>query len=88
MTLEKLLKDIESVNKEILTLKHLIDTFHTVDIPRAGVSYKGSCTVYFSYEEVESLLDKRGVDLQARLKRLMDAKDAAEKTASGWLNHE
>ena len=88
MDLEKLLKKIKEVENQIQILENLKAGFCEKNENErcAGISYRGSCTVYFTATEVDKLLQQRYDGLHVQLNRLLAAKEAAEKTAWGWLN--
>lgn len=88
MDLQKLLEKIKEVENEIRILENLKDGFGEKDDEErcAGISYRGSWTVYFKACEVEKLLQQRWDGLHVQLGRLQEAKKAAEITAEGWLN--
>lgn len=88
MDLQKLLEKIKEVENEIRILENLKDGFGEKDDEErcAGISYRGSWTVYFKAWEVEKLLQQRWDGLHVQLGRLQEAKKAAEITAEGWLN--
>ena len=88
MDLEKLLKKIKEVENDISILESLKATLGEKDENErcAGISYRGSWTVYFHAWEVEKLLQQRWDVLHVQLGRLMEAKKAAEITAEGFLN--
>ena len=88
MDLEKLLKKIKEVENDILILESLKASFGEKDENErcAGISYRGSWTVYFKTCEVEKLLQQRYDGLHDQLGRLQEAKKAAEITAEGFLN--
>lgn len=87
MDLEKLLERIKEVENDIRILDNLENGMKEKPDERcAGVSYRGSWTVYFKQWEVQKLLDKRRDGLSVMLGRLLEAKKAAEVTAEGWLN--
>ena len=88
MDLQKLLEKIKEVENEIRILENLKDGFGEKDDEErcAGISYRGSWTVYFKAREVEKLLQQRWDGLHVQLGRLQEAKKAAEITAEGWLN--
>ena len=88
MDLEKLLEKIKEVENDIRILESLKDCLGEKDEQErcAGISYRGSWTVYFKAWEVEKLLQQRYDGLCVQLGRLQEAKKAAEITAEGWLN--
>lgn len=88
MNLQKLLDQIEEVEEKIRILENLKAEFGNKDESErcAGISYRGSWTVSFRASEVENLLKQRHDDLHVQLKRLLEAKKAAEITVEGWLN--
>ena len=88
MDLQKLLDKIKEVEEKIRILENLKAGFGDKDEKErcAGISYRGSWTVYFTAAEVDKLLQQRYDGLHVQLNRLLAAKDAAEKTARGWLN--
>ena len=88
MDLQKLLEKIKEVENEVRILENLKDGFGENDDEErcAGISYRGSWTVYFKAWEVEKLLQQRWDGLHVQLGRLQEAKKAAEITAEGWLN--
>ena len=88
MYLQKLLDKIKEVEEKIRILENLKAGFGEKDEKErcAGISYRGSWTVYFTAAEVESLLQQRYDGLHVQLGRLQEAKKAAEITAEGWLN--
>ena len=88
MDLQKLLEKIKEVESEIRILENLKASFGEKDENErcAGISYRGSWTVYFKAWEVEKLLQQRYDGLCVQLGRLQEAKKAAEITAEGWLN--
>lgn len=88
MDLQKLLEKIKEVENQIQILENLKAGFGEKDEKErcAGISYRGSWTVYFTAAEVDKLLQQRYDGLHVQLNRLLAAKDAAEKTAWGWLN--
>ena len=88
MDLQKLLEKIKEVENEIRILENLKDGFGENDDEErcAGISYRGSCTVYCKAWEVEKLLQQHCDGLHVQLGRLQEAKKAAEITAEGWLN--
>ena len=88
MDLKKLLEKIKEVENDICIIEKLKAGFGEKDENErcAGISYRGSWTVYFKACEVEKLLQQRYDGLHVQLNRLLAAKDAAEKTARGWLN--
>ena len=87
MKLQELLDAITDVEGKIHTLKNLQSGMGEKDATErcAGISYRGSWTVYFTQAEVQSLLQQRHDGLHVQLNRLLAAKDAAEKTAAGWM---
>lgn len=88
MDLQKLLDQIKEVEEKIRILENLKKGFGEKDESErcAGISYRSSWTVYFTAAEVDKLLQQRYDGLHVQLNRLLAAKDAAEKTARGWLN--
>ena len=88
MDLQKLLEKIKEVENDIRILESLKDCLGEKDEQErcAGISYRGSWTVYFKAWEVEKLLQQRYDGLCVQLGRLQEAKKAAEITAEGWLN--
>lgn len=88
MDLKKLLEKIKEVENDILILESLKAGLGEKDENErcAGISYRGSWTVYFKAWEVEKLLQQRYDGLHVQLGRLQEAKKAAEITAEGWLN--
>ena len=91
MDLQKLLdeiKEVKEVEEEIRILENLKDVLGDKDENErcAGISYRGSWTVYFKAWEVEKLLQQRYDGLHVQLGRLQEAKKAAEITAEGFLN--
>lgn len=88
MDLQKLLEKIKEVENQIDIIKHLKERMGERDEKErcAGISYRGSWTVYFTAAEVDKLLQQRYDGLHVQLNRLLAAKEAAEKTAWGWLN--
>lgn len=85
--LEELLKDIKDTQEDIRECECLIEiiseeeeTARCVSISRAGLH-----AVKFQPHEVMPILVKRLDGLKVKLNRLQEAKDAAEKTAQGWL---
>ena len=88
MDLQKLLEKIKEVDSEIRILENLKAGFGEKDENErcAGISYRGSWTVYFTAAEVDRLLQQRYDWLHVQLGRLLEAKKAAEITAEGWLN--
>ena len=88
MDLQKLLEKIKEVEEKIRILENLKAVFGDKDEKErcAGISYRGSWTVYFTAAEVDKLLQQRYDGLNVQLNRLLEAKKAAEVTAEGWLN--
>ena len=88
MDLQKLLEKIKEVENDICILEKLKAGFGEKDENErcAGISYRGSWTVYFKACEVEKLLQQRYDGLHVQLGRLHEAKKAAEITAEGFLN--
>ena len=88
MDLQKLLDKIKEVEEKIRILENLKTLLGEKDENErcAGISYRGSWTVYFTAAEVDKLLQQRYYGLHVQLNRLLAAKEAAEKTAWGWLN--
>ena len=88
MDLQKLLDQIKEVEEKIRILENLKAALGEKDENErcAGISYRGSWTVYFKAWEVEKLLQQRWDWLHVQLGRLQEAKKAAEITAEGWLN--
>ena len=88
MDLQKLLEKIKEVENDILILESLKAGLGDKDENErcAGISYRGSWTVYFTAAEVDRLLQQRYDGLHVQLGRLQEAKKAAEITAEGWLN--
>lgn len=88
MDIQKLLDKIKEVESEIRILENLKAGLGEKDENErcAGISYRGSWTVYFKQWEVDKLLQQRWDGLHVQLGRLMEAKKAAEVTAEGWLN--
>ena len=88
MNLQKLLDQIKEVGEKIRILENLKAVLGEKDENErcAGISYRGSWTVYFQAWEVEKLLQQRWDGLHVQLGRLQEAKKAAEITAEGWLN--
>ena len=88
MNLQKLLDQIKEVEEKIRILENLKAGFGEKDENErcAGISYRGSWTVYFKAWEVEKLLQQHWDGLHVQLGRLLEAKKAAEVTAEGWLN--
>ena len=88
MDLEKLLKKIKEVENDISILESLKAVLGEKDENErcAGISYRGSWTVYFTAAEVDKLLQQRYDGLHVQLGRLQEAKKAAEITAEGFLN--
>ena len=88
MDLEKLLKKIKEVENDISIIENLKAVLGEKDENErcAGISYRGSWTVYFTAAEVDKLLQQRYDGLHVQLGRLQEAKKAAEITAEGWLN--
>ena len=88
MDLEKLLKKIKEGENDISILESLKAVLGEKDENErcAGISYRGSWTVYFTAAEVDKLLQQRYDGLHVQLNRLLEAKKAAEVTAEGWLN--
>ncbi len=85
MDLQNLLDEIDKTKQKIATLNGLLDQIGQAE-PRISISARGSWNVYFDKEDVLNLLLNRENQLNNRLKILTDAKDAAEKTAKGWLS--
>lgn len=90
MDLQKLLDQIKEVEEKIRILENLKAVLGEKDEKErcAGISYRGSWTVYFTAAEVDKLLQQRWDGLHVQRNRLLAAKDAAEKTARGWLNEQ
>lgn len=88
MDLQKLIDKIKEVEEKISILEKLKAGFGEKDENErcAGISYRGSWTVYFTAAEVDKLLQRRWDVLHVQLGRLQEAKKAAEITAEGWLN--
>ena len=88
MDLQKLLDKIKEVEEKIRILENLKECMGKRDEKErcAGISCRGSWTVYFQAWEVEKLLQQRWDGLHVQLGRLQEAKKAAEITAEGWLN--
>lgn len=88
MDLQKLLDQIKEVEEKIRILENLKAVLGEKDENErcAGISYRGSWTVYFKPWEVNKLLQQRYDGLCVQLGRLQEAKKAAEITAEGWLN--
>ena len=88
MDLQKLLDQIKEVEEKIRILENLKAVLGEKDEKErcAGISYRGSWTVYFTYSEVSDMLQRRWDGLHVQLGRLLEAKKAAEITAEGWLN--
>ena len=88
MDLQKLIDKIKEVEEKIRILENLKAALGEKDENErcAGISYRGSWTVYFKAWEVEKLLQQRWDGLHVQLGRLQEAKKAAEITAEGWLN--
>ena len=88
MDLQKLLDKIKEVEEKIRILENLKAVLGEKDENErcAGISYRGSWTVYFKQREVNKLLQQRYDVLHVQLGRLQEAKKAAEITAEGWLN--
>ena len=88
MDLQKMLDKIKEVEEKIRILESLKAALGEKDENErcAGISYRGSWTVYFTAAEVENLLQQRYDGLHVQLCRLQEAKKAAEITAEGWLN--
>ena len=88
MDLQKLLEKINEVENDIRIIESLKAGLGEKDEQErcAGISYRGSWTVYFKAWEVEKLLQQRWDWLHVQLGRLQEAKKAAEITAEGWLN--
>ena len=88
MNLQKLLNQIKEVEEKIRTLENLKAVLGEKDEKErcAGISYRGSWTVYFKPLEVNKLLQQRYDGLCVQLGRLQEAKKAAEITAEGFLN--
>lgn len=88
MDLKNLLEKIKEVENDIRILENLKAGFGEKDENErcAGISYRGSWTVYFKPWEVNKLLQQRYDGLCVQLGRLQEAKKAAEITAEGWLN--
>ena len=88
MDLQKLLEKIKKVENDILILESLKAGLGEKDENErcAGISYRGSWTVYFKAWEVDQLLQQRYDGLHVQLGRLQEAKKAAEITAEGFLN--
>ena len=88
MDLQKLLEKIKEVENDIRIIESLKAGLGEKDEQErcAGISYRGSWTVYFKAWEVEKLLQQRWDWLHVQLGRLQEAKKAAEITAEGWLN--
>ena len=79
---------IKEVEEKIRILENLKTVLGEKDENErcAGISYRGSWTVYFKPREVNKLLQQRYDWLHVQLGRLLEAKKAAEITAEGWLN--
>ena len=88
MDLQKLLDKIKEVEEKIRILESLKAALGEKDENErcAGISYRGSWTVYFKAWEVNKLLQQRYDGLHVQLGRLQEAKKAAEITVEGWLN--
>lgn len=88
MDLQKLLDKIKEVEEKIRILENLKAVLCEKDEQErcAGISYRGSWTVYFTAAEVDKILQQRYDWLHVQLGRLQEAKKAAEITAEGWLN--
>lgn len=88
MQMEKLLESIKDVESKISILKNLRAGMAEKDEKDrcAGISYRGSWTVYFTQAEVSDMLQRRWDGLHVQLGRLMEAKQAGEITMEGWLN--
>ena len=88
MQMEKLLESIKDVESKISILKNLRAGMAEKDETErcAGISYRGSWTVYFTQNEVNALLQQRWDGLHVQLGRLLEAKKAGEITMEGWLN--
>lgn len=88
MNMEQLLKEIKETENQIQTLKNLEEDFKQPrhDERCAGISCRGSWSVWFTPSEVEPILQRRSLGLQVKLGRLLEAKKAAEITMEGWLN--
>ena len=88
MQMEKLLESIKDVESKISILKNLRAGMAEKDETDccAGISYRGSWTVYFTQNEVNKLLQQRWDGLHVQLGRLLEAKKAGEITMEGWLN--
>lgn len=87
MKLQELLDEIKYVEGKIHTLQNLQSGMGDKDATErcAGISHRGNWTVYFTQAEVQNLLQQRWDGLHVQLNRLLAAKDAAEKTATGWM---
>lgn len=88
MELQKLLDEIKATNDQITTLNNLRTSL--AERPEgnrdAGISCKGSWSVWFNSKDVDGLLQQREDGLNVKLNRLLAAKKAAEITMEGWLN--
>lgn len=87
MTLEKLLDAIKDTQSKIEVLDKLRECYSTQDEKTrcVNVSYRGNYPVYFLQADVDKILQQRHDGLHVQLNRLLAAKDAAEKTAAGWM---
>lgn len=87
MTLEELIKEIKNTEEDIKTAENLLKALANEDYSErcAAISCKGSWRVYFQTHEVETIIQDRLIALNNRLNQLLAAKEAAEKTAYGWL---
>lgn len=85
MTLQQLLEAIEKTEADVRQLNNL-RTGLAQENAQAGITSKGNWSVYFPPAEVAEILERRHLGLQVKLNRLLAAKDAAEKTATGWMH--
>lgn len=88
MDMEELLKEIKKVENDIQTLENLKSDFATrPETERcAGISCRGSWSVWFTAAEVADQIQRRWDGLHVKRGRLLEAKKAAEITMEGWLN--
>lgn len=82
--LNKLLKDIKD-KKELLEVAESLREYAKAE-GMCIVSVRGNFRTTFDYLELKPLIENRIDELMREIDHLEAAKDAAEKTAKGWLN--